>query len=106
MNKEYEFLKTMLSFSISGVLHLFKVFPIQRNKILLYPFNGHYYCNLKYIDEKIREEHLPIICVWETHNVKDRSYPAGVKTVKKNSFAMFYHFYTASVIIFNSGLPS
>lgn len=52
MNKEYEFLKTMLSFSISGVLHIFKVFPIQRNKILLYPFNGHYYCNLKYIDEK------------------------------------------------------
>ncbi len=36
MNKEYEFLKTMLSFSISGVLHIFKVFPIQRNKILLY----------------------------------------------------------------------
>lgn len=106
MNKEYEFFKTMLSFSISGVLHIFKVFPIQRNKILLYPFNGHYYCNLKYIDEKIREEHLPIICIWETHSVKDRSYPADVKVVKKNSFAMFYHFYTASVIIFNSGLPS
>ncbi|RHM55807.1 hypothetical protein DWZ54_04845 [Mitsuokella sp. AF33-22] len=103
--KKYEFFKTIMVFSMSFFLHLFKIFPIQNKKILFFPFNGHYYCNLKYIDEKIREKRLPVIIMWESTNDSDISYPIGVKYVKRNSIAMFYHFYTSSIIIFNSGLP-
>lgn len=106
MNNACEFFKSMIVFFISELLNIFKFFPIQHNKILFFPFNGHYYCNLKYIDKKIQEEQLPVDRIWVSNNARDFSYPFDTKYVKKNSLAMYYHFYTSSVIIFNNSLPS
>lgn len=107
MNHALEFLKTMTAFMISGILQVFKIFSIQQKKVLFYPFNGNYYCNLKYINKQVKKNQLPIICIWVSgDDIDDFSYPTKVKHIKKNSLMMFYHFYTASVIIFNNGLPS
>ena len=106
MDKERETFKTVMAFIISGILHVLEVFPIQHKKILFFPCNGHYYCNLKYLDEKMREEGLSITIVWVSHSDVDLSYPIGIKYVKKNSLAMLYHFFTSSVIISNNGIPS
>ncbi len=47
--------KTILAKMIHAALRVMLVFPIKRNRVLVMPSNGHYYCNLKYVDEELRK---------------------------------------------------
>lgn len=101
-----EFCKTIIAMMVSGMLHVFLLFPISQEKILFFPANGHYYCNLKYIDEKMREKKLPFKEIWVDKIQDDMSYSKKIKRCTRYSLAFLYHFFTAKVVLFNDGLPS
>ena len=81
---------------------LFSFLPIQNNKVLFYPVNGHYYCNLKYIDKYLSNKNYKL--VWVGNNKK--RFPDYVIQCKKNTLYFFYHILTAKIVIFNDGFPS
>lgn len=101
-----EIIKTILVEVISGILHVFYLFPINRKKVLFFPENGHYYCNLKAIDQYFKMNDEKIQIIWCSKDKKDQSYPVGVNVCLFPSISFFYHYFTASVIVFNSVLPS
>ena len=101
-----EILKTVVAWVIRGGLHIFCVFPIRENKMLFVPANGHYYCNLKYICQYIKEEKKDWNCIWASRRKRDDTYPEGTKYVSIHSIAFLYHYMTASVVLFNDVLPS
>ena len=98
--------KTILAKMIHAGLRVMLAFPIKRNRIVFFPGNGHYYCNLKYVDEEIRREGLPLDVVWVCKQIGDTSYPAGICKVSRHSFSLIYHFCTARAILFNDWIPS
>ena len=44
-----ELFKNLVCKLIQAVLLLAAIFPLKKNKIVFFPYNGKYYCNLKYI---------------------------------------------------------
>ena len=59
-----QFIKFFLVGVLRYVCYVFSVFPIKYNKIVFYPENGRYYCNLKYISEYIDKYDESITQVW------------------------------------------
>ena len=82
------------------------IFPLKGNRVLMIPANGHYYCNLKYIDEEIRERGSDVETVWAVKEKGDSSYPTGVSMISSTGLSFLYYFFTSKVIIFNDGIPS
>ena len=101
-----EILKTVAAWMIRSGLYIFCVFPIRGNKIIFIPSNGHYYCNLKYIYQCTKEEKKDWDCIWASRGKRDDTYPKGAKYVSIHSASFLYHYMTASVILFNDGIPS
>ena len=101
-----EIIKTVLAEVIGVALRVFCVFPIQKNKIIFVPSNGHYYCNLKYIYQRIKEEKKDWNCIWASRRKRDDTYPEGTKYVSIHSVSFLYQYMTASVVLFNDVLPS
>ena len=46
-----EIAKTIIAKIINAGLHVLFILPRKKNRIVFIPSNGHYYCNLKYIDQ-------------------------------------------------------
>ena len=101
-----EILKTVAAWVIRSGLYIFCVFPIRKNKIIFIPSNGHYYCNLKYIYQRVKEEKNDWDCIWASRGEWDDTYPEGAKYVSIHNISFLYHHMTASVVIFNDGIPS
>ncbi len=101
-----EIIKTLLAEIIKWGLSVFCLCPIRKNTIIFIPSNGHYYCNLKYVDEEIRRNGLRAEITWVTKGNADDSYPSGVRRISRRSFSFLYRFCTAKVILFNDGIPS
>lgn len=51
-----EIAKTIIAKIINAGLHVLFILPRKKNRIVFIPSNGHYYCNLKYIDQFLRKE--------------------------------------------------
>lgn len=99
-------IKTWIANSISTCLHIWTLFPVERNKILYFPTNGHYYCNLKYIDKELEKYGNQFSRIWISKENRDPSYPESITYFNYRSFHFLYHFFTSKVVIFNDGLPS
>ncbi|WP_158558791.1 CDP-glycerol glycerophosphotransferase family protein [Mitsuokella sp. AF21-1AC] len=100
-----DFFKTIVTRVIIFFEHLFLLLPIDKKKILFYPTNGHYYCNLKYIDKKIAVENEKIKIIWVKRRADDDSYPNDISFCNYHDIKFLYHFFTSSIIIFNNNLP-
>ena len=50
-----EIIKTIVARTINAGLHVLFILPRKKNRIVFVPSNGHYYCNLKYIDQFLRQ---------------------------------------------------
>lgn len=98
--------KTVIAQILHVLLRGMFVFPLKSNRVVFVPGNGHYYCNLKYVDEEIRREGLTPEVVWIAKGMPDHSYPSGVHRISRRSFSFLYYFFTAKVILFNDGIPS
>lgn len=70
------------------------------------PSNGHYYCNLKYIDQFLRKGKADVEIIWGRKQAGDASYPGEVECLSRYSLSFLRYFCTASVVLFNDGLPS
>ena len=103
-------LSDILKAGINVVLHTLwrgtAVFPLKKNRVLVMPSNGHYYCNLKYVDKKMRERGSGVEMVWAAKEKGDGSYPAGVTAISRYSLSFLYYFFTSKVILFNDSIPS
>lgn len=102
-----QFIKYMLSKFIRMLLHVFLVFPLQNTKVLFYPTNGKYYCNLKYISEYLFEnKNIKIIWTIKDCNDKFLLQHLNIHFCKVHTISFFYHCITSKIIIFNNMLPS
>lgn len=96
-----EFIKYLIAIIVRKILGSFTFFKI-KNKVLFYPINGKYYCNLKYItNELVKKSNVNIIWICNEHIIDKK-----IKIYKIHSISFFYHFLTAKIIIFNDTLPS
>lgn len=93
-----EIIKSIIVCMIKLGLNILKYYPIKENKIVFYPTNGKYYCNLKYISQYIEENYQKIKIIWI---LKDNN--INIDSCKKNSWQFFYHVMTSKIIIFNNG---
>ena len=98
-----ELIKYLVARFIRKILLIFFIFKIKENKVIFYPMNGKYYCNLKYITNKMLDNKQNNI-YWCAENEMNKS--TRIKFCKKMSLSFFYHFFTAKIVIFNDALPS
>ncbi|STY72097.1 CDP-glycerol:poly(glycerophosphate) glycerophosphotransferase [Megamonas hypermegale] len=99
-----EFIKYIIIFILRYIISSLCIFPIDNRKIVFYPINGNYYCNLKYISEYIENNFNEKKIIWF---LKDKKVFNNKKffSYRKNSFSFFYHVMTARFIIFNDTFP-
>ncbi|MDD3221593.1 MAG: glycerophosphotransferase [Clostridia bacterium] len=87
-------------------LGIFRVLPIQKNKIIFDNFGGRGYgCDPKYIAEELLRRKEKLDMVWLTNNPSD-SFPKGIRTVKYGGIRAMYELATARVWVdnFKSGM--
>ncbi len=101
-----EIAKTIIAKIINAGLHVLFILPSKKNRIVFIPSNEHYYCNLKYIDQFLRKEKADVEIIWGRKQAGDASYPGEVECLSRYSLSFLRYFCTASVVLFNDGLPS
>lgn len=92
----------MTIFILRFILHIFWIFPIKRNKVVLTAYNGRLYtCSPKYIAEGlIRTGRYEVFYALRNGSIDE--VPCGIKRIKYRSISHFYHLLTAKFVIFNS----
>lgn len=103
---ELETIKTFVAKFIRTLCHLFYIFEIDKTKIIFYPSNGKYYCNLKYITEFMLLTPNKYNFYWISNKDIFSEQHIDIKRIKKNSLMFFFHWLTAKIIIFNDAYPS
>lgn len=86
------------------MIHIFNLFPIKRNKILLFSYYGSQYgCNPKYITDYMLANYPPnkFDIVWAFNDVQSRNELRGIRVVKNMSLKYFYELCTSKVVITN-----
>lgn len=97
------YLKYILSVCINFILRITFFIPIHKNKIVFESFGGKQLaCNPYYIYQYLIDAKIKFNYIW-CYNATSKG---GIRCVKKNSFAYFYHLLTANVYITNNGIPS
>lgn len=96
-------LKTRLQNIIKTALfYLFRIFPINKNKIVFQCFKGMGYLdNPKYIHMQIINEGLDIECVWITKSQYINQFPNSIRLVPFNTIRAIYELATAKIWIDN-----
>ena len=79
----------------------FNHFPIKKNTVIFYSFNGQYNDNPKYISEKLHEIAPDVNIVWGMNKESLGDQPDYVKCIKINSLKFFYYSSTAAVYVDN-----
>lgn len=85
------------------ILNLLNVFPVKKNRVLFYSFNGKQYsCNPKCISDKL-QSHDDIEIVWAFKNPREfvSELPSNIKTVKYRSPKYYFFAKTSKIIVFN-----
>lgn len=93
-----EIAKTIIAKIINAGLHVLFILPRKKNRIVFIPSNGHYYCNLKYIDQFLRKEKADVEIIWGRKQAGDASYPGEVECLSRYSLSFLRYFCTASVV--------
>lgn len=78
---------------------------IEKGKVMFFPFQGEYTCNLKYIGEEITRRNLPLKQVWVSLNNADRMknrFPSDVSVVKFGTREYYEQLCTSQVLIENA----
>lgn len=96
-----ELFKNLVCKLIQAVLLLAAIFPLKKNKIVFFPYNGKYYCNLKYITNCLLREKLDFEIVWVSLDSEIDN--TRIIKCRKNSVEFFYHVLSAKILIYNSG---
>lgn len=96
-------MKKEIIYSIKGY---FDNAPIQNNKVIVECYEGlSYCCNPKYIVEGLHKTSGDIDIVWGVQNCPREGFPEYVRQVERYSKEYFYEFYTAKLLISNTGIP-
>lgn len=94
-------IKRILSRYLQVIYYLFKIFPIQNNKIVFSNFEGAKYGdNPKYICEELLRRNRHYKLIWLVKD-QDTEMPVGVTQVRRHSIRRFYEEATAKVWIDN-----
>lgn len=81
--------------------YLFRIFPIQKNKVVFCNYVGKGYgCNPKYIAEEMRKQKNNWKLIWMTKDLNN-IFPLGIHSVKYESIRAIYELSTAGVWIDN-----
>lgn len=81
---------------------LFRIFPIQKNKVVISSFNGRSFGdNAKYIVLELLKQNRHYDIVWLLDNKFKENFPKGVRTVKYGSVKSFFELSTAKIWIDN-----
>ena len=81
--------------------YAFRVFPIQKNKIVFYRHYGKGFgCHGKYIALKLIENDVPCELVWIVSNM-DEQFPEKIRKVRNKDFFRIYELVTAGIWIDN-----
>lgn len=99
-------LKFLLVYLIRMGICIINIFHIQKDKILFIPFNGEYYCNLKYIDQYLRQNGANLHIIWAIRPEQRAKYPQDCQVCTINSWEFFYHLMTAHFVVSNDFLHS
>jgi CDP-glycerol glycerophosphotransferase len=88
------------------MFHLFRLLPINGNKVVAYAFQGRLYGdNPKFIVEKLHSLYPELDIVWIMDVRYIYSVPEWIRPVQCRMFRWLYEFATAKVWIDNSGIP-
>lgn len=100
-------LKYVLIKLMAGLMKCFYVFPMNRNKILFFSFDGKQYSdNPKYIcEELIRSKYQIEWAFCDVDKFKPIT-PSNVTVIRIKSLRFLYEFFTAHVIVTNDFIPS
>ena len=103
MNKSYfEYAGIIL---LRNMLNVLNIFPIKRNRIVFYSFNGKQYsCNPRRISEYLaKDKNNDYQLIWafkQPEKFRDLL-PEGVKAVRYRSLKYYYYAKTSKIVIFN-----
>lgn len=78
---------------------------IESGKIMFFPFQGEYTCNLKYISEELTRRGLPYKQVWvcrKNENKVKHKFPDNVQLVKYNTRKYYEELCTSEILIENA----
>lgn len=101
-----EIIKTIVARTINAGLHVLFILPRKKNRIVFVPSNGHYYCNLKYIDQFLRQGKADVEIIWGKKPGDDSSYPKEVECVSRYSFSFPFCSISAQRLLFFSMMGS
>lgn len=92
---------------IKFLISIFKIFPVNRRKIIFQSYYGtNYGCNPKYLSEHIQKNHSDKFrIIWSFIDPKNHQNLTGVSIVKHNSLKYYFHLSTAGSIIHNYRMP-
>ena len=94
--------KIIIYYIFVFLYYIFRIFPIQKNKIFIQSFNGKGYGdNPKYIVEEILRQGLDFVIVWAVRQKFSSNFPLAVKTVPYKSIRSVYEEVTAKIWIDN-----
>ncbi len=105
----YKTMKVLVNYCgtllLRGISNILNVFPIRKNRILFYSFNGKKYaCNPYYISEYLEKhygENLEMIWSFKNPDEFANCVPSSCKIVKFRSLKHYFYAKTSNVIIYN-----
>lgn len=98
-------LKMIKSIIVRFLWYIFRIFPIDENKIVINQFNGlGYGDNPKYICEEIFKQKLPYKIIWLVRD-NQQILPKNIQSVKIRTLKAIYHLVTSKVWISNVRIP-
>ena len=98
-NKTIELLQ---DYFLTFLFYIFRIFPIQKNKIVVSCFKNHGFCDSpKYIVLKLLDTDIPLNIVWLCDYENPIDMPANIKQIPYHSFRGIYEQVTAAVWISN-----
>ncbi len=88
------------------LFYLFRVFPINRNKILFCSIEGQcgYSCNPKYIAEELLKNSGGYEIYWLVNDI-NKKFPVEIRKIKNTTWNRIFHMSTANIWIDNSRKP-
>lgn len=89
---------------LRNLLKIFNIFPIKKNRLMFYSFNGKQYsCNPKQIAEQLLVDYPNLEIIWAFKNPKlfNKKINKRIRTVKYRSIKYYYLAKTSKIIIQN-----
>lgn len=105
MKKVKPYIQYCVYICLRTIFLVFRIFPINNNKVVLNAFVGKGFCdNPKYIAKELLKSNSDLDLVWIVNNLNEPM-PKGIRVVKRHSLSEFYELATARIWIDNSRIP-